>query len=252
MEISSHTSGFVLNIETGELRYQNKTGMLKLTGIPFMITENTSRFLEVHYKDHIDCFRISHSNVVHIKTEILDDPTYLGFCIKGLGSISYHRNGNDLICDEYVNTDFFLRCKLFLYITSPCFDVFDPEVYNSETYNRDYAPHYVDLDGNIHGRDPKFVTKTEKWRGTILYDEYICIFDEYNKVGIICGPNLDQVYEQVCQLDIDHIEIYPDVCQIFTPDGDYILDIYGLTKNKNLQIVTCKVCTTKNARSNLE
>lgn len=147
-EIRSH-NGYVLNTKTGIVTYEDRTKQFELTGEPLMISESVvSVFFEIHYIDHIDRFSIYESD----HDPIIDDPTYLGTCYECIGSCSYHRVGNDLVCENNTRADFFLGCQKLLYVTNYA-------DYNNDEYILDYLPHYVDLEGNIHGRDPIFTVK---------------------------------------------------------------------------------------------
>lgn len=239
--------GSVLNIETGDIEYQGHIGRIMLTGVPFMISDDTmiGRLLEVHYKDYIDCFWVCYNiGKLYFTPSVLKDPTYLGTCFEGVGNCSYYRIGNDLVCRNNKRVDFFLNCQKLLYVTNP--DYTGDFYCGIVPYVPDYLPHYIDLEGIIHGRDPVFTVKNNI---TILYDQNICIFNSHGDVCVVNTPAPDMVYYRLCQLDITDINIYPGVCQIFAGNEVYILTNRGLDQDEQLNLVIRKVINTKSARS---
>ena len=216
-ELVLYGEDFVLDTRNGEIKDQ--TRILPLTGVPIMITKSTTcGFIDVHYKDHIDLFDARGGCFCEI---VANDPTYIRAADVTIGWDTCHRVGDDLVVDfeDHVKPGFFKNCQKFLYISNPCYLDGDP----------DQVAHYVDLNGVIHGRDPIFTTRQDKFGRsfTILCDDFLCVFDDQDYVFI--NRNVHN-YDEVCALDIHSIEIHPNVCRITTETATYKLDEDGLTE----------------------
>jgi len=222
----------VLDIVTGEVQYSGCRGQIELTGTPLMLSNNVLGDLVVHCEDHMDCYKMwfpHGTGSIKIDTLVSNDPTYLGSCFKEAGRIHYYRLGDDLVCDGYRNANFFKKCKLFLYVTCPDLIGLAP------------IPHYVDLDGIVHGRNPQ-VTHIRGYY--IMLDINLCIWADNNSgfifggdVCVINGSRMHAIYEGLCQLPINFIEIYPDVCRITLDNGtEFVLGRDGAWPDQTLNI----------------
>lgn len=244
------TRNHKLNTETGEFTNFFDKGKIPLTGIPIMISWNILHDLVVHYDDHIDCF---HCSSVHLKREYMydslsiGDPTYLGHCYESIGSCPYFKKGNDLVCGLYqpqYRTDhpityenFFDNCQVLLFVTNPEFE-FPNEL------PLDHIPHYIDLQGNVHGRNPACVKKGEYY---IIFDVYLCICNDIGQVCVITDYT-QQKYQEVIGLNITKIDIFPDTCQIFAEEGRFILNSQGVHRDAELDIIVRRPTNIKSAR----
>lgn len=227
-EIVNAGEGLILNTLTGDIRSKTHTGHIDLTSIPVMFTNNVLSFVVLHYETHAECFHISTSGekIYFKRSSKPNDPTYIGTCYVSIGHGSYYRIGDDLVGDnpppdsDIVHTDFFKRCKKLLYTTNP-----DPN-WNEIPDVVEYMPHYVDLNGVIHGRNPVFTTRQDKYGNdfTILLDVNLCVFNESPWVCVVYTAGLRTIYDKICELDIEHVEIYPDSCLFNTKTGSYLLN----------------------------
>lgn len=82
-----------------------------------------------------------------------------------------------------------------------------------------------------------------------MYDVNICIFDSYGDVCFIDGPTPKQSYDELCDLDISDIKIYPDACQILAGNTSYTLTRDKLVQDEQLDLSLWRPNNTKNARS---
>lgn len=219
--ILTHSYGYALNTETGILTHGRRSGQVKLTGEPIVMSVNIAGYLQIHYHDHIDWMTVYWEDEdTSLTIRENHDETYLGMYTTRAEPTTYNKVGNDLVCDGFTRPDFFLNCKKLLFVT-----------------NSGHLPHFVDLDGKIHGHDPKFITKniSENYSFTILWDRKICIFDSLYETCLIDGFGLMycELYRRLSALDITDIEIYPDVCNIYTGPEMYVLDRFGLRQKNN-------------------
>jgi hypothetical protein len=243
-KIVSNDLGYVLDTETGEIEFDGSLAKIELTGRPYMICENMLKRLDVYYDDHIDSFE--ESGNLEFRTIIKNDPTYLGSYFSPCGITHYYKIGDDLLCGDYINANFFLGCQRLLYITFPRPKWYDEDDFEDYSDDSNCRIHYIDMDGKIRGQKPIF---TKIGEITILVDICLCIFDSGNKIFIYTGFDpIGYLYGKLTELVIADIEIYPNVCQIYTTDGEYTLCKNGLSKNTKLGIVTKTQIPTKSAR----
>lgn len=251
--IVSQISKIVLDVETGDISRNGSSGKVRLTGVPLMLSERLNATI-IHYRDHIDRVRTSFNKKgesAYISEERMGDTTYLGQCYISIGWHRYHKVGNDLICyygnDRIANVkfDFFLGCKLFLYMSNPRWRP------DNTQGDDDFLPHYIDLNGVYHGRNSNIISKMDKYgmKFNILFDVRLCIFNEYEEIYMSEEYNhyYDDAFDQLCKLEIQSIDIYPDVCRIFAEDGVYVLDKNGLQLNGEFNFVCISEYSPKSA-----
>lgn len=238
---------YKLDTETGEFTTPQGKGIIPLTGKPIMMSWDIVHNLAIHYSDHIDCFHYSFTCIDQeytFKPLSIGDPTYLGHCHETMGSCAYFKKGSDLVCGqlnepghpvEYKN--FFDNCRVLLFVTNPEFNFLPHEP------PLDHVPHYIDLQGNVHGRNPVYVKTGEYY---IIFDVYLCICDDNGRVCTIMDHE-QKKYQEVTKLTITCIDIFPGICQIFAVEGRFILDSQGVHRDAELRM-TLRPTGTKSAR----
>lgn len=202
--VSAHD--IVLNTKTGGIRNRKCSGIVELSGTPIAVYENIAYNICIKYDDHLDEFEYeNHSYEMFLFKLSLNDKNYLGSQYGTIGFVRTYRIGDDLNFGGKIIADLFKNCKKLLY--------------TSAVSRFEAVIHYIDFDGNYHGREPRL---TRKGKYFIILDKNFCITDGEDVMVLYYG-GIGALYDTVIELDITYIEIHDDVCRIYTPEDSYIV-----------------------------
>jgi len=198
---------------------------------------STDRLLKVHYKNHVDEFEFNINKSTFTMLKCTDEKLFICSYKSYFGFLTVSRIYNDLYVGDLYHRKFFEKCKKLLYVTES----------NSWNDDKQYI-HYINFDNQYVGRCDSWFKIKEYF---IICDGNLCITDGQD----VCVLEIQDwsirvdTYYAIEKMDIDYIEIYPDVCRIYTPDESYIVSVGGLVKVENPELSLFPQSSMKSARS---